>query len=169
MAVLSTPAKPNARFYKRRISGACVRLWLWLWTFLWVLCLALSGSTLALAGLYNVQPFPVFALGLMRDHMKLLEPKDARPLYQASDLRGLRSAVALALDLFRGSVPGSGSGFSLALAVALAPCGSLQCPAFSFRTSMPLPFPRLPAPAQHGFLHSSWLSSVRALVSLSAP
>ena len=26
-----------------------------------------------------------------------------------------------------------------------------------------------PAPAQHGFLHSSWLSSVLALVSLSAP
>ena len=34
--------------------------------------------------------------------MKLLEPKDARPLYQASDLRGLRSAVALALELFLG-------------------------------------------------------------------
>ena len=41
------------------------------------------------------------------------------------------------------------------------------CPSSSFRLA---PFALAsPAPAQHGFPHSSWLSSVLALVSLSAP
>ena len=110
MAVLLTPAKPNARFIKRRISGACVRLWLWLWTL----------------GCYL-----------------LLEPKDAHgrfinagqaqcPLYEASDFRRLRSAVALALDLFLGSVSGSGPGSTLALSVALAPRGFTMSSPFLF-------------------------------------
>ena len=117
----------------------------------------------AVSPLFLFGPFPPFSGPFGGVRFALCQ--DSLQFVTARALEFLESSSCLSPFVFLAFQVPRRSGLLLPLVFCRQAYG--PCLSSSFRLA---PFALAsPAPAQHGFLHSSWLSSVLALVSLSAP